>query len=244
MLKTLPSTKRFLKTYLDFLFPPRCPLCFRLIEPSKYPSFCPECLGDVSFIEPPFCIQCGIPFASRSEEGHLCGRCIASAAAYTRARALSVFSGTTQAAIHVLKYQNRPYIASLLMGLVERIPLDLDFVQYDVVVPVPLHRNRLKQRGYNQSLLLGREIHRRWRVPFDGRLLKRFKETVPQIELTGQRREENVKGVFSLLGDPGGKRILLVDDVFTTGATVNECARVLLKGGANQVDVFTVARAI
>jgi ComF family protein len=160
------------------------------------------------------------------------------------ARALFTFSGTIKTAIHAFKYQNETYLAKTLIGLMERNPLPLRMDQYDGLVPVPLHRNRLRQRGYNQSLFLAREISCRYRVPVDDRILKRVRDSVPQVELTGAKREKNVKGVFSLAGDPAEKTVLLVDDVFTTGATVDECARVLLKGGAKKVDVFTVARTV
>jgi ComF family protein len=130
------------------------------------------------------------------------------------------------------------------MALIQSSSLSLDLNNYDMLVPVPLHRNRLRERGYNQSLLLAREIGRRFGVPIDQNMLRRIRDSVPQIELTGTKRVKNVRGVFSLGGDPTGKRLLLVDDVLTTGATANECAGVLRRGGANRVDVFTIARVV
>ncbi len=159
------------------------------------------------------------------------------------ARALCTFSGSIKTAIHAFKYQNKTNLAKTLIGLKgSTLPLRID--QYDRLVPVPLHKNRLRQRAYNQSLLLAREISRRYRVPTDERVLRRIRDSIPQVQLMGAKRERNVKGVFSLEGDAAGMRLLLIDDVFTTGATVNECARVLRKGNAKRIDVFTVARAV
>jgi len=163
---------------------------------------------------------------------------------YDTARAVCAFSGSIKTAIHAFKYQNKTYLAKTLIGLMEKSPLRFNIHQYDALVPVPLHRNRLRQRGYNQSLLLAREIGHRYHVPVDERILKRVRDSAPQTELRGTKREENVKGVFALGADPGGKMILLVDDVLTTGATVRECARVLLRGGARKIDIFAVARAV
>ena len=234
----------FIKSLSDFILPPRCPLCSRPIESPDPHSLCSSCLSEVTFIGPPFCIKCGIPFASQEEESHLCGQCLAGMNTFGMARALCTFSGSARAAIHAFKYQNRTYFAKTLTGLIERSPFPFHIDQYDRLVPVPLHRNRLRHRGYNQCLLLAREMGHRYRVPVDEKVLKRIRDSAPQIELMGAKREENVKGVFSLEGDPEGKTILLVDDVLTTGATVNECTRVLLKGGARKIDVFTVARAV
>jgi ComF family protein len=160
------------------------------------------------------------------------------------AKAICRFSGPIRTAIHGFKYQNKTYLAKTLISLMERSPLRFGINEYDLLVPVPLHRNRLRQRGYNQSLLLAREVANRCHVTLNETILKRIQDSAPQTGLVGIKRQENVKGVFSLNGDPTGKVILLIDDVLTTGATVNECARVLLKGGAEKVDVFTVARAV
>lgn len=232
------------KNLVDFVFPPRCPLCSRPIQSPEPHFLCPSCLSEATFIGPPYCIQCGIRFASEAEENHLCGRCLKATPTYGMARAICTFSGSIKTAIHAFKYQNKTYLAKTLIGLMDRGPLPFNISRYDTLVPVPLHRNRLRERGYNQSLLLARQLGHRHGVPVDQGVLKKIHDSLPQIELTGAKREENVKGVFSLGGDPAGRKILLVDDVLTTGATVNECARVLLKGGAKKIDIFTVARAV
>lgn len=236
--------KLIIKSLLDFILPPRCPLCLRLTDLPDPHTLCPSCLSGVTLISPPICTKCGIPFATQAEESHLCGRCLVRMSSYDTARALLTFSSSTRTAIHAFKYENKAYLSKTLLGLMERSPLGLSFHQYDILVPVPLHRNRLRARGYNQALLLCREISQRYGVPVDERLLRRIRDSAPQIELMGVEREQNVKGVFSLGKDPAEKTILLVDDVLTTGATVNECASVLRRGGAKRIDVFTIARAV
>jgi ComF family protein len=149
-------------------------------------------------------------------------------------------------AIHGLKYRGKSFLAKSLAGLLDRgYPL-IDYGSYDLLLPVPLHPKRLKERGFNQALILGKAIGRREGVPCRGFLLKKIRWSPPQIDLSPQERQKNVKGSFAVT-DPGGvrgKRLLLIDDVMTTGSTVNECAGELLKAGAGEVDVFTLARAV
>ena len=234
----------FVRSLTDFVLPPRCPLCTRAIEPPDPHAFCSDCLSQVTFIGSPLCTRCGTPFASSGEEDHLCGRCLTEVVPYDTARAVYAFSGSIREAIHAFKYQNKTYLAKTLVRFMERSSLQFDFHHYDALVPVPLHRNRLIQRGYNQSLLLAREIGHRHRVPVDARMLIKVQDSIPQTELTGVRRKQNVRGVFALGGNPGGKTILLIDDVLTTGATVSECARVLRRGGARKTDILAMARAV
>ena len=238
------SVRLLIRGLVDFVFPPRCPLCSDPIDWTDPPCLCPSCLSKVSFVVPPFCTRCGIPFASPKEESHLCGQCMESVATYGTARAICQFSGPIRRAIHAFKYENKTHLAKTLIGLMEKNRPSLDICAYDLLVPIPLHKNRLRQRGYNQSLLLARELHRWYATPVNDRMVRRVRDCAAQIELVGAQRLENVKGVFSLGDDPTGKTILLVDDVLTTGATVSECAKVLLRGGARVVDVLTVARAV
>lgn len=238
------SLKLLVRGLADFLLPPQCPLCSRPNDPSDPHTFCPSCFSDVTFITAPYCIKCGTPFASPHDESHLCGRCLTRVTAYARARAVCVFSGSIKRAIHVFKYEGKTYLDKTLVGLMERSPLQFRIERYDALLPVPLHPIRLKRRGYNQSLLLAREVARRYSVPVAQGMLKRTRDSIPQVELSGRTREENVKGIFSIEGDPTEKTLLLIDDVLTTGATAHECARTLLRGGAKRVDVLAIARAV
>ncbi len=122
----------------------------------------------------------------------------------------------------------------------------LDLSAYDLLIPIPLHKSRLRERGFNQALVLAREIEKRFPLPLDYLNLQRIRDTQPQINLKEKERRKNVRGAFGLREKQKvkGKRILLIDDVYTTGATVNECSRVLRKGGAKRVDILTLARAV
>jgi len=236
----------FLKTLFQFFLPPQCDCCETFLEEEEQ-GLCSDCLAAVRWIESPFCVQCGIPFDSREEKGHLCGRCLVQKRYFTMGRALGYYKGPLREAIHRWKYEEKIYLSSLFGKWMER-----GFSQYwraplfDLLVPVPLHAQRLRERGFNPSLLLVRELSHRTGIPYRKRLLEKRERTVPQVHLSGADREKGVKGAFRLVDREGakGKMILLVDDVYTTGATVNECAKVLVAGGAERVDVFTLAHAV
>lgn len=163
------------------------------------------------------------------------------------ARALGYYEGTLRLAIHQWKYQEKTSLTSFFGEKMAE-----GFFQYwnpsaiDLLLPVPLHPRRLRERGFNQSLLLAKALSRRTGIPYRKRLLQKIKSTPPLMELRSGERERVIKGAFRIIKkeEIAGKSILLVDDVYTTGATVNECARVLLAGGAARVDVFTLAHAI
>ena len=194
----------------------------------------------------PLCSRCGMVFKSREGEDHLCGRCLEHPGVFTRARAAGIYDHTLRIAIHALKFKGRVHLAAPLGEL-----LFDTFQQYwsaadiDVVAPVPLHRNRFRRRGFNQAYLLVR----RWRLPAGTDivrdLLVRNRATPPQTGLDRRQRRMNIKNAFSVRrpGRITGKRVLLVDDVLTTGATVNACAGILIQDGAARVDVLTLARA-
>jgi ComF family protein len=159
---------------------------------------------------------------------------------------LGLYDGPIREAIHLLKYRGKPFLVKPLVGLLSLGYPFIDYDAYDLMVPVPLHPKRLRERGFNQALIVGRAIGRREKVPCTGFVLRKTRLSAPQVDLSPKEREKNVRGSFAVV-DPAkveGKRVLLVDDVMTTGSTVNECARELLKAGAKGVDVFTLARAV
>jgi len=159
---------------------------------------------------------------------------------------LGLYDGPIREAIHALKYEGKSFLAKPLVGLLNRAYPFMDYGSYDLLVPVPLHPKRLRERGFNQALVLARAIGRREGVPCTGFVLRKTRPSAPQIHLSPEERQKNVKGSFAV-ADPAkvrGKRVLLIDDVMTTGSTVNECARELSKAGAARVDVFTMARTV
>ena len=253
-LDTLRSTLLQLIDYtldftLPFLYPQRCLGCEAIIDSAE--SFCTLCQKAIEPIVSPLCKRCGLPFATGPL--HVCSRCFRHEPAFRRARAWAHYERAgmspqpLSAAIQRFKYQRNLGTGALLAQLAaEHFALAAEECDYDCILPVPLHVNRLRWRGFNQSLLLAQAIGKRHEIAVDPFVLLRTKPTPPQTQLSERERRANVRGAFGV-SDPerlAGKRLLVVDDVYTSGATVEECARTLYQGGAQAVDVFTLARAV
>ena len=237
---------RFRSTVFQFFLPPQCPCCERFSEEGKQ-GFCSNCLSQIRWIEPPFCSICGIPFISREVETHPCGACVTHRKYFTIARALGAFEGSLQEAIHRWKYEGKTYLTPFFASwMAEGLNRYWEPGSLDLLIPVPLHTRRLRERGFNQSLLLVRELSRRTGIPYRKSILQKKKSTIPQVNLSGVEREKELKGTFHVIGkeELSGLSVLLIDDVYTTGATVNECSKVLLRGGAKRVDVLTLAHVL
>lgn len=235
VIETLPPRWLALGSqFLDLLFPPRCVNCGRVGA-----FLCAECLDQIPRVKPPFCIRCG----DSVSVGELCARCQTAPLQIDRIRSAVYFEGALRKAMHWLKYRGRTALADPLGGLMaER------WAQHpmpaDVVVPVPLHAERLRERGYNQAALLAREMARRAGLVVEERTLVRQRSTSPQVKLDAKQRKQNVRDAFCCSGDGlAGKQVLLIDDVCTTGATLEACALALYAGGARGVQALTLARA-
>jgi ComF family protein len=235
-----------LRPALDFLFPPRCPGCR---ETGGSPGFCSACSAQIRPLGSPMCPRCGVPFAGRGID-HLCDGCRRRSPRFDRARACALYDGGSDpgsplaSALHQYKYKPDATLAPLLADLLaSRCPYRND---YDVLLPVPLHLERLRWRGFNQAALLARRLARQWTLRLDPFVLVRIRATPPQVGLDEAQRRRNITGAFAVrCADRVRRRkVLLVDDVYTTGATVNECARVLKKAGARRVDVLVLARVL
>jgi len=224
--------------------------------PSGLSSFlCPDCLEAVSPVEDPVCTRCGKIFETREGEGHECEECIRSPKWFRKARAAGAYDEPLMHLIHQLKYRGKIQLAGPL-GMLLRSSLERfwDVREIDIVVPVPLHKKRFRKRGFNQAYLLikgwikngQRDFNENGAVRIDRDVLIREKSTKPQTGLSRKDRVKNIKNAFRVIHPEKikKKRVLVVDDVYTTGATTNECARVLLKQGAESVDVLTLARAM
>lgn len=219
------------------------------------PFLCTTCSATFLSVESPICSKCGIVFKSRQGEDRVCGDCIEAPKNYGMARSTGVYDQVLMSAIHCLKYKEKIQLA-LPLGvlLFNTFSRYWDKKRIDIIVPVPLHERKLRIRGFNPSFLLVRNWPRIFEmlnghlpaIPVDKDMLVRKKWTAPQTGLGRKERLQNIKNAF-VINDTSkieGKKILLVDDVYTTGATANECAKVLLKGGSRQVDVLTLARAM
>lgn len=238
--------KPFFSALLDFIFPPLCHVCRSFIPDAGSLHVCPSCLEGMQTVSRPLCPVCGIPFAGQGAD-HLCGACIVTPPSYDAARAALVYAGATRELIHTFKYNYKIHLRRPLALLTaRRLAACVASFQPELLVPVPLHVKRLRSRGFNQAVLLGELLSREWGVPLKRRAMRRIRWTEPQISLSAAERRHNVKGAFSV-ADPAlvaGKRVLLLDDVLTTGSTVEECSHMLRKAGAAQVLVITVARAV
>lgn len=236
----------FRSATFQFFLPPQCACCETFLEEGQQ-GFCSNCLREIRWIEPPFCSVCGTPFISGKVENHPCGACAIRRRYFTMARALAAFDGSLQAAIHRWKYEGKthltPFFAEWMAG---GLSCYWELNSLELLIPVPLYPQRLRERGFNQALLLVKELSRRTGIPFSHTILKKKKPTLPQVNLSGVEREKGLKGTFHVIEKEEllGKSVLLVDDVYTTGATVNECSKVLLSGGAERVDVLTLAHTL
>ncbi len=237
---------QFLDSLADFLFPPLCHICHAFIPDAGKLHICPECLGEIQFISEPACEICGTPFFGAGDS-HICGRCLTDRPFFDLARAAAVYGGGVRQMIHAFKYDRKTHLRRPLALLT--ISATAGFISEEkpeIILPVPLHVERLRQRGFNQAVLLGELISREFRIPMERRTLLRLRRTMPQVALSVAERMENVKNAFGLSKKAKieGRKVLLVDDVFTTGSTVDECSRILKKSGVARVCVLTVARAI
>ena len=219
------------------------------------PFLCPNCITGFLSVEAPFCLRCGIMFKSREGDDHVCGECLESPKRFRTARASGVYDKALRTTIHCLKYKGKIQLARPLGALLFSAFISYwDINSIDIIVPVPLHVKRFRRRGFNQAFLLIKDWDRIAKalkvtlpgIQIDGRLLVRSRWTKPQTGLGRKKRMANIKNAFSLNDSSKiiDKRILLVDDVLTTGATADECAKVLLYEGARHVDVLTLARAV
>jgi ComF family protein len=239
--------KEILTGIADLIFPPRCITCDNLLERHGPLPFCPSCLDGIRFIRSPLCPCCGVPFPVTEGEDHLCGDCLAAEKPYTVARAVGQYEETLLTAIHRFKYRGRTGIGEILGRIMADFAAGIwDMKVFERIVPVPLHRKRLRERGFNQAVILARELSKRFDIPLDFTSLRREVFTPPQVGLGREERSANVHGAF-LARHPeriAGRMILLVDDVYTTGSTLAECARVLVRAKAKSVTVLTLARAV
>jgi ComF family protein len=229
---------------LDIALPTLCVACR---EPVDGDGVCATCWAKLSFIAPPFCPRLGIPFVYDPGPDMLSMEAIANPPAYTRARAAVRYDDVARTLVHALKYQDRTDLAPAMGRWMARAGREL-LAEADVLVPVPLHWKRGWSRRYNQSGALARVIERQTGVKLSSEALRRVRPTQQQIGLSRKERASNVQGAFKVSADRQslihGRRVVLIDDVLTSGATVDACARALLRAKAASVDVLVFARVV
>jgi len=236
-----PPVLAVLRAAADIAVPPACVACRKPME--AHNTLCPKCWLQVDFIRAPLCDRLGIPMAFGPEEAILSARAAADPPVYDRARAVATHTGLMRDLAHKLKYGDQQHVVPLLARLMAEAGREL-LKDSDLIVPVPLGRMRLWQRSFNQAAVLARAVGRRTGVAYDPLLLERARETPSQVGLTRDQRQDNVRGAFKIaegrVDAVRGRKVTLVDDVITTGATVDAAALTLQRAGAARVDVLAL----
>jgi ComF family protein len=229
------SPKRLLKPILNFMLPPRCPGCSAIVDDDN--RFCAMCWSELRFLDDGGCVHCALPLGTL--DGMMCATCLATPPSYDAVIAGVAYGPIASRIALRLKYARRPGLAHTIASvLVERVPKDA------LIVPVPLHRWRLWQRGFNQSLAIGQVLARRTALPVSISALRRSRTTPSMRGLNPAQRRAAVRGAFACDSSVAGKHVALIDDVLTTGATANACARALKKAGASRVTLICWARVL
>ena len=234
------------RRWIDLVYPPRCAVCEQFLHPGGARDLCLECRNGLKKVRSPLCPRCGVPFETGTGEDRLCERCLRMPPAYEAARGLFVYEGAALDAVHRFKYGGKTRLAGILAPrLPELARAWLPSGIRPLVIPVPLHLRRLRVRGFNQSLLLARHLAALPGFELDYLALRRSRHTPPQAALGRDRRRGNVQAAFEVASPVSVKDrdILLVDDVSTTGSTLDACSRALLRAGARRVFGLTLARA-
>ena len=239
--------RQWLNTGLGFFYPEICRLCESERATLRDGYVCGRCWSSVRFIKPPFCERCGLPFAGDITMPFECTNCREMELQFSSARSAVVARGVVLEAIHRFKYRRQLWFENFLAGLFlrEAVPA-LRGQNWNLIIPVPLHSLKQREREFNQAGRLAIHLADGLKIPLNTKLLRRVTPTATQTLLTRRQRAANMRGAFAVR--PGrrlnGERVVLVDDVFTTGATTSACAGVLLAAGAGDVCVWTVARGV
>ena len=247
MTATIAPIQSWLNTGLGFFYPEICRICEAERATATSGFVCSRCWLQVRFIRPPFCGRCGLPFEGDITTAFECSNCREMELHFSSARSAVVAKTIALEIIHRFKYQRQlwfePFLADLLLR--EALPV-LCGQNWDFIAPVPLHSVKEREREFNQAGLLARRLSDAAKIPLNCHLLRRVSPTMTQTRLTRQQRADNMRGAFAVRKGVklDGEKIILVDDVFTTGATTSACAKALKAAGAGDVCVWTVARGL
>lgn len=235
------------KGFVELAFPPPtlCPACWQ--EPRWRWGLGKNCRRRIAAIAPPVCNKCGRPLRGEKLTHLHCGQCRQTAYYFSQARSVALYDGALREYLAELKYRYRPELGEALgQLLVEWVDDHPRYGKFDAIIPIPLHKQKLTMRGYNQAELLANPLRRHLGIALKNDIIVRYKLTESQNALDRQSRFANVRDAFRVTaaGEVTGSRVLLIDDILTTGATVSEAARVLLRAGAVDVKVLTLAAGV
>ena len=228
---------------LDVVFPRSCVHCHGLVEGGRLRHLCPACARALRVVEAPHCVTCGHPYSGEMLDNRICPHCESLVPAFGQGKTAVLLKGPGRSLIHALKYHQGLHVLEDIAAIMAAVPGYADYLRGAVLVPVPLHPRKLRERGYNQSRLLAeccvQAVDGQARIE---ELLRRAVDTVSQTHFDRATRQENLKNAFALA--PGaaitpGQHYILVDDVFTTGSTLNACAAILRRAGCLSLDVIT-----
>lgn len=225
-----------LSQLLNLFFPSRCPLCFNNSDAFQFSPICSFCWAGIDKYIGPACKICGIP--SISEQTSICGECLKTKQPFSRIIYYGLYDSSLKKAIHLLKFRGIKRLAKPL----SRLLLELPIPESDLIIPVPLHLKKLREREFNQTALIGSWLSKELNIPIKIDNLFKIKETPPQTMLRRKERLENMKNAFFATGVMNAD-ILLIDDVITSGATVRECSKSLMQKGAKSVTVLALAHS-
>ena len=235
-----------LQSIMDTLFPARCAACRELV--GRHGALCSACWQNIHFIADPICFKCGLPFEYTIGESALCGRCMEQKPVFTQARAVFKYDATSKGQLLAFKYHDKTQLAPVFgEWLAHAIAADYA-TKTQAIIPVPLHYSRLLGRRYNQAALLAHALGKRINLPVLPDTLQRTRKTPPQSGMSRRQRIDNMRAAFRVAPQKcpqiKGKSVILVDDVMTTGATLDACARALHDAGVPDVYVLTIARTV
>jgi ComF family protein len=239
--------RRWTEVLLGFFYPEVCALCGGQPATHREGFVCAQCWRQVRFIRPPFCEHCGLPFEGEITASFECSNCRDMTLDFVWARSAVAARGPVLEAVHRYKYQRQMWFETFLAGLLVREAAGmLREEKWDGLVPVPLFFVREREREFNQAERLARRLSSATGIPVENKLLRRVIATPSQTRLSKKQRSDNMRNAFALRGTPDleGRSYVVIDDVLTTGATTNACAKLLRKAGAERVAVWTVARGI
>lgn len=239
--------KSWLDAVLGFIYPNNCQICRTNLGTTDEGYVCEDCYSTVRFIRAPLCDRCGLPFSGEITSRFECSNCHEIELCFSSARAAVAAAGNVLDVLHRYKYQRALWFEPFLAGLLLRHSFQcLKTKQWDLIVPVPLHPLKQREREFNQAERLGRRLSAAVRIPMQSNLLIRTVHTQTQTRLTRSQRAANVHRAFRVPGKGRlkGERVILVDDVLTTGATASACAKALQAAGSGEVCVWTVARGL
>lgn len=239
--------KEWVESALGFIYPNVCQACEKQAASAREGYVCAECWKDIQFIVPPFCRRCGLPYEGDITTEFQCGNCHDVELHFDYARAAVAAKSVVREVIHRFKYHQslwfEPFLSDLL---IRQAAPALAGSEWNLLIPVPLHPVKQRERGFNQAQHLARRLSQATGIPADNRLLQRVEPTRTQTQLSRSERAANVFHAFAIRTGQvlARKNVVLVDDVLTTGATTNACARILRRNGAEKVCVWTVARGL